>query len=216
MDRILLNTLIVSLCAHLFFFFPWSSLKSRTVRKSFSDIEISYFEIKPALSEEIKETKIIAKDNTLPRESIQEKTFITEEVRPAEKKEEVVIPKKEEKEISPTLTKEEQMVARDFAALSKEPVFLDYYRAIREKIKIAANRRKPIFFKPGEIYVFFVLDSRGDLKRLKVIDSKSSPNPVLRESALGSVEDSSPFPPFPQGLKREQIAFNIIIAFEVK
>jgi len=167
-------------------------------------MEINYFEIKPKVKEEIKITK------TIPPE--EKKIEIKEEKEPTQIKEEI---KKEEKVSSP-ITKEEEWVKKDFSTLSKEPAFLDYYRAIREKIKISANRNKPLFFNPGEVCIFFVLDNRGNLRRLKVIENKSTDDPLLREVALRSIESASPFPPFPPELKREQIAFNIIISFEIR
>ncbi len=215
MDRIFWQALIVSLCGHLLLLLPWANLRSQPTLKSFSEIEISYFEIKPEPPEEIKETRAVTTTKE-DKEKMQEKVQVKESPGDEEKKEPLPEMRKAEKETPPALSKEEQMVARDFAVLSKEPAFLDYYRAIREKIKISANRHKPAFFNPGEVCVFFVLDNRGELRRLKIIDTRSSREPILRETSLTSVEDAAPFPPFPQGLKREQIAFNIIIAFEIK
>jgi len=216
MDRIFLRALIVSLFGHMLLFFPWSGFTDRPSRQSFQDIEISYFEVKPNPPLEIKETTSVSAAKKEEKQSEQNKIAVKEPPQPREKKETLPEPKKEEKKSTPVLSKEEQLVARDFAALSREPVFLDYYRAIREKIKISANRHKPAFFKPGEVCVFFLLNNQGELRRLKIIEAKSSPDAILRDTALSSVEDASPFPPFPQELKREQIAFNIIIAFEVK
>ncbi|MCX5657611.1 MAG: TonB family protein [Candidatus Omnitrophica bacterium] len=215
MNRIFFNTLLISFLGHILIFFPWSGLDIRSDRKDFKDIEINYFQIKQAPQEEIKISNPIVATKSDKEEIGQSKVPEKKESPPAEKKEVSLGTKKEEKKQAPALTREEQMVARDFASLSKEPVFLDYYRAIREKIKISAHRHKPAFFNPGEVYIFFILDKQGELRRLKVIDSKSDPNTVLREAAMRSVEDASPFPLFPQGLNREQISFNIIIAFEI-
>lgn len=216
MDRTLLNALIISLCGHLLLFFPWTSLKRQPSKRAFSEIEISYFQIKPNPPEEIKVTQVITVEKSQKEPPNPEKISLKEEIKIVEKKEELAEPKKAEKKVAPVLTKEEQLVAQDFSALSKEPAFLDYYRAIREKIKISANRNKPAFFSPGEVYIFFVLNRQGDLKRLKIIETRSSSDPILKNTALKSVENASPFPPFPQRLNREQIAFNIIIAFEIK
>jgi TonB family protein len=215
MDRILLKTLLFSFLGHILIFFPWSGLDIRSSRKDFKDIEINYFQIRETPQEEIKISNPIVAAKSDKDEVGQSKVTEKKEPPPAEKKEVSLETKKEEKKQAPALTREEQMVARDFASLSKEPVFLDYYRAIREKIKISAHRHKPAFFSPGEVYIFFILDNQGELRRLKVIDSKSDPSTVLREAAMRSVEDASPFPLFPQGLNREQISFNIIIAFEI-
>ncbi len=216
MDRVFLITMIVSLLGHILLFCPWSALKAHKLSKSFQEIEISYFEIKPNPPEEIKQTKgppAEKKDDN--KETNQEQTIKKEAQDEQKKTATSEIDKKENIPLS-RLTKEEQMVARDFAALSKEPAYLDYYQAIREKIKNSANRHKPVLFTPGEVYIFFVLGNQGQLKRLKAIESKSNPSPILQEAALLGVEDASPFPPFPAGLNREQIAFNIVISFEIK
>jgi TonB family protein len=216
MDRVFLITMIVSLLGHILLFCPWSALKAHKLSKSFQEIEISYFEIKPNPPEEIKQTKAPPAEKKDNNKEITQEQAIKKEAQDEQKKTATSEIDKKENIPLPSLTKEEQMVARDFASLSKEPVFLDYYRAIREKIKISAHRHKPAFFSSGEVYIFFILDKQGELRRLKVIDSKSDPSTVLREAAMRSVEDASSFPPFPQGLNREQISFNIIIAFEVK
>lgn len=205
MDKIFARALLVSFLGHLLLFLPWPGIKNRLSSNKFSEIEINYFEIRP----KIEEIKII---KTTPPE---EKKTELKEGKIIEEEKVVQLVKREEK-VSPQITKEEEWVKRDFSNLSKEPVFLDYYRAIREKIKNSANRNKPLFFKPGEVCVFFVLDNKGNLKRLKIIDSKTTEDPLLREIALKSIEEASPFPPFPKELKREQIAFNIIIAFEIR
>ncbi|MCM8765359.1 MAG: energy transducer TonB [Candidatus Omnitrophica bacterium] len=214
MDKIFLRAFLVSLVGHLLFFFPWQGFKNKQSPKYFPEVEVNYFEIKPKL-EEVKIVKTGTKEEKKVEEEIKEERKIeVEQELKEEKKETELVNKK--KNVSSPITPEEEWVGRDFKALSKEPVFLDYYRAIREKIKISAQRNKPLFFKAGEICIFFILDSKGNLRRLKIIEAKSSHDPLLREIALRSVEEASPFPPFPQELKREQIAFNIIIAFEVR
>jgi len=209
-DKIFLRALIISLCSHFLLLFPWPSFNRRLSPKSLPEIEISYFEIRENSSEEINQAKIVTAKESENQELPQEKVIVEE------KREEIPQVEKEEKRLPPSLTKEEEMSARDFASLSKEPVFLNYYRAIREKIKISANRNKPAFFRPGEVCIFFVLDKKGELRRLKIIEAKSSPDPHLRQTSLISMEEASPFPPFPEGLNREQIAFSIIIAFEIR
>ncbi|MCM8793039.1 MAG: TonB family protein [Candidatus Omnitrophica bacterium] len=202
MDRVFLQALFISFLGHLLLLFPWQDINPVKRARDYPEIEINYFEIKPKKEE----MRII---QSSPPEV--KKIEVREEHK---EKESLVV--EEEKKLSPQTTKEEEWVKRDFTALSKEPAFLDYYRAIREKIKISANRKKPLFFNPGEVCVFFVLDNRGNLRRLKIIEQRSSNDPLLRETALRSIERASPFPPFPKELKREQIAFNIVIAFEVR
>ncbi|MCM8770979.1 MAG: TonB family protein, partial [Candidatus Omnitrophica bacterium] len=95
------------------------------------------------------------------------------------------------------------------------PNYLNYYQTIRERIKRAAyqiySRRDK-----GEVYVSFAIFSDGRLQGVRIIEDKSSPNPYLREISIKSIQNASPFPPFPRELNYPQLSFNIIISFETE
>ena len=48
-----------------------------------------------------------------------------------------------------------------------------------------------------------------------IIDRRSADDSLLRNIAINSVKDASPFPVFPQGMNQYQITFNVIISFEL-
>ncbi|MFH0827613.1 MAG: energy transducer TonB [Candidatus Omnitrophota bacterium] len=90
-----------------------------------------------------------------------------------------------------------------------------YYDFVREKIRRAAyqnHNRNEI----GEIYLAFIIFSNGTLQDARIIEEKSSLNNYLRDVALRSIKDASPFPSFPQELDYPQLSFNVIISFAVE
>lgn len=98
---------------------------------------------------------------------------------------------------------------------SQKPLFLDYYRAIRERIKRTTDypsgaRRNLI---EGSTHLSFVLSNDGSLK--EVVVRKSSGNKLLDLSAAQSIRSASPFQPFPEGLRQPHLQLNIQISYEL-
>ena len=95
------------------------------------------------------------------------------------------------------------------------PSYINYYQIVREKIKRAAYNnysRTEI----GEIYLSFVISNNGILKGARLDESKSSINQYLKEIALKSINDASPFPAFPKELNYPQLSFNVAVSFEIE
>lgn len=95
------------------------------------------------------------------------------------------------------------------------PSYISYYQIIREKIKRAAYQNYT-GSQVGEVAVSFIISSQGYLKEIRLIEEKSSPNAYLREVALRSIKDASPFPKFLKELDFPQLSFNLVITFEVE
>lgn len=95
------------------------------------------------------------------------------------------------------------------------PVYLDYYQIVRNRIKDRAYRNYARM-DAGEVYLTFVLASNGSLKQIKLIDEKTSAGAYLKDVGLKSIRESSPFPSFPHNLAYPELSFNVIISFEVK
>ncbi len=96
------------------------------------------------------------------------------------------------------------------------PKYLSYNQTIRYKIK----QRAYLYidhpdFKAGEVYLTFILTSDGDLKRIKIIEEKTTANSYLRSVGLRSIQESSPFASFPKDLNYPELTFNVVISFEV-
>lgn len=98
---------------------------------------------------------------------------------------------------------------------SNNPSYLSYYQIVREKIRRCAYQNY-MRQETGEVYISFIVSSAGPLKELKLTEEKSSPNPYLREIALRSVKDASPFPNFPKELDYPNLSFNVVISFEIE
>ena len=98
----------------------------------------------------------------------------------------------------------------------KTPAYKSYYQLIREKIRSYAyyNYKK---LEEGDIFLTFSLNANGELKDVAINDAKSAKSEYLRQTALSSVKDSSPFPAFPEKLKNNKtLSFHVIISFEIK
>ena len=95
------------------------------------------------------------------------------------------------------------------------PVYINYYQIVRSRIKdrAYANYGK---FESGEVYLTFMLDAQGTLKRIKVIEERTHANQYLRQISARSIEESNPFPPFPSDLNYPELSFNVIISYEVE
>jgi TonB family protein len=101
----------------------------------------------------------------------------------------------------------------DMEKMNSNPSYVSYYQFVREKIRRAVyqnyNRDDT-----GEVYMSFIIASNGILREVRLIEDKSSVNYYLRETALRSIRDASPFPSFPEDLDYSQLSFNVIISFE--
>ena len=95
------------------------------------------------------------------------------------------------------------------------PFYISYYQIVREKIRRAAYQhytRTDV----GEVYASFIISSDGSLREVRVVEEKSSANQYLRDIALKSIEDASPFPNFTPALDYPQLSFNVVISFEIE
>jgi TonB family protein len=95
------------------------------------------------------------------------------------------------------------------------PSYISYYQLIREKIRRAAYRNYTRN-ETGEVYLSFIISSDGYLKEVQLSEERSSPNPYLKEIALRSIKEASPFPDFPKELDYPQLSFNVVISFEIE
>ena len=97
--------------------------------------------------------------------------------------------------------------------LKKNPAYMGYYRLIRERIRNSAYHNYNSQ-KKGEVLLSFLVDKDGSLKEVD-LDPQSVKNGNLRKIALRSVQESAPFPEFPEGLQQyTRLQFNISIYFK--
>lgn len=100
-------------------------------------------------------------------------------------------------------------------AQSNNPTYMGYYQLVREKIKRAAYQNYSRT-ETGEVYLSFIISNDGYLKEVHLVEDKSSSNPYLKEIALRSIKDASPFPNFPKELDYPYLSFNVVVSFEIE
>jgi TonB family protein len=93
--------------------------------------------------------------------------------------------------------------------------YISYYQIVREKIRRSAYQNYTSS-ETGEAYLSFVVSSDGQLKDVRLSEEKSSPNAYLKQIALRSIRDASPFPAFPKELDYPRLSFNVVISFEIE
>nr|MBU1328026.1 hypothetical protein [Candidatus Omnitrophota bacterium] len=110
-----------------------------------------------------------------------------------------------------------ETVVNDEKDDAKKATYIGYYRLVREKIRYYADKNyiKERSASEGEIFLSFVVTSKGELLHIMIIDRRSTNGSLLRNIAIDSIKDASPFPAFPQGMNQYQITFNVIISFEL-
>jgi TonB family protein len=86
-----------------------------------------------------------------------------------------------------------------------------YYLGVREKIKSILEERS--FAKEGEVYVEFIINRNGFLRDLSLYKSSSANIRNLEVTALESIEQASPFPPFGDEMDEKELLFKLPIRF---
>ena len=99
------------------------------------------------------------------------------------------------------------------------PKYITYNDDMREAISRNIKQRAYTYvnhpdFEAGQVYLTFVLASNGMLRQLQIIENKTAANDYLRRVALKSIQESSPFPPFPAGFDYPEFTFNLLISFQ--
>jgi TonB family protein len=95
------------------------------------------------------------------------------------------------------------------------PSYISYYQIVREKIRRSAYQNYT-HNETGEVYVSFIISNDGYIKDVRLAEEKTKANDYLKNIALRSIRDASPFPNFPKELDYPQLSFNIIISFEIE
>jgi len=88
----------------------------------------------------------------------------------------------------------------------------DYFWSVRDKIKQRVSLKNPPGGVSGTVYVSFVINADGELVGNPRVLAPAEK--VLEILALEAVEESAPFPHFPEGMNSDQESFNLAILFE--
>lgn len=92
--------------------------------------------------------------------------------------------------------------------------YLLYSQAIREKIKENLKRNYARYYEDGDVTLFFILKSDGNLARFDIDRENSTKNNKLLKIAVSSLSESVPFSPFPEGLTFKELSFHVTISFK--
>lgn len=212
--------LLVSILIHSVFFLTLPHMPFTPSKRSLEKIKIIYYKIKekPPVKKVIMakvEEPIVQKLPDIKKEDILKPEPLKAK---AEQKQEKKAPSVV-KNIKETKVKEKEFeaVVKEEQDARKKATYISYYKAVREKIRRYADRNYPKNrnLGEGEVFLSFVIASSGELLQVKVVDEKSIQYPSLRNIAINSIRDASPFPPFPKGMSQYQITFNVIISFEL-
>lgn len=219
-NRIFTYTLIVSLLIHIGVLWNMSYAQMRLKAKTIKMIEVVYPGIK--LEKKIPDTTPAPvkgmKVDLLQaaKASLQEQKSISSFMKDMSKlsddflhqgqKAKVVNQKPQKRKVSVPAVEVQQI---------NNPVYINYYQIVRSRIRdrAYANYER---FESGEVYLTFMLDSQGSLKRIKIIEERTRANQYLRQISMRSIEESNPFPPFPSDLQYPELSFNVIISYEVE
>jgi TonB family protein len=95
------------------------------------------------------------------------------------------------------------------------PSYISYFQLTRERVKRILYQRYT-YTEEGEVYLSFIVANDGSIRDVRVNEERSSSSPYLREIAIASVKEASPFPAFPKDLEYPELSFNVIVSFEVE
>jgi hypothetical protein len=101
-----------------------------------------------------------------------------------------------------------------YEKLKKNPDYVNYYDVVREKIRKNAfkyyNRRDT-----GRVKIIFTISNTGELLDCSVVSMGEKATSYLKDLVLKSIEQSRPFPAFPEGLKDyKYLKLNITVYFK--
>ncbi|EFK96502.1 hypothetical protein LDC_1473 [sediment metagenome] len=119
-------------------------------------------------------------------------------------------------EIAPQVTK--SITLSDDAPvkeLKKIPAYANYYHVIRDKIRAKAFSYYDSS-TTGEMYLVFTVSADGKLENLAVREGESTGSEFLRQIAIESIKDASPFPKFPERAKKNTNACNFLSPYHLK
>lgn len=97
------------------------------------------------------------------------------------------------------------------------PAYTIYQQMVREKIReqlyVNFSRSRE---GEGEVYLTFVIRADGVLTQVQILEDKTRADELLKHIGLKSVQEVSPFSPFPKDLNYPELTFNIQISFRIR
>lgn len=222
-DKIFINALIISVIFHIFLVIGLPHWKNFTRKiPEEQPIKLTYYADRKVPIDSKLIAKTQTKTNPLPSEKkqpslkVEQQELIKPLTRQAIHEKIKIRTSKLEGEVlaKPLYADSAMLIAYNEKDLSSEPVYLNYYNAVRLSIYKKANADKPYYSMEGVVKLVFTLARNGTLLSAGIIKSSSTQNPVLRKHALASIKRAAPFPKFHQSMKERQLALRLAISFE--
>jgi len=216
-DRFFKYALMISLLLHVVVLFRLSYSNIHFLSQPIKSLEVVYPKMiveKGVISEEKKSLKGMKVE--LENQPVSIKERLDPLVKDISKFSEDFLRKGQKpKQIGEKGTKRKVLVPALEAQQIKNPLYLDYYKEVRSRIRERAYSNYQQL-DSGEVYLSFIVEASGELKRIKIIEERTKANQYLRRVSMQSVKEASPFPSFPENLKYPELSFNVVISFEVE
>jgi hypothetical protein len=209
--------LIISAIFHGFLFFAFPAINAFFPKIPDKPLEITYFKFKEtnpvftAKKTQPSATNKVVKPQNAKLENIRAKIATQHkknQIKPAAAKNQPA-----NKNI-PEPVKNDMVIPPLPKGVEKLPAYLDYVQSVRDKIKNMANSKYRHKYAYGEVLLSFVLNSTGKLAVVKIREERSCNNEELKSIAKESIEDASPFDPFPPDLEFKELSFSVVLSFE--
>lgn len=213
--------IILSTFIHMAILYPWPFFRLISKQEiSFRKIELTYFRtghIKDVLIKDISTATSINKEGG--KESA--KTIKLEKIKiDLEKDSELKIEQKQD--VAKDTVLETSKISQNKkidnlnTASGDKTAHENYCLRVREKIKSILEKNARHFIREGDVYVRFIVKKDGALKNLTLCKSPDKNVCPLEEIAIESIKEASPFPPFHDGIKEEELPFTLPIRFTLR
>lgn len=207
------KALIISTAAHSLIFLPFFNSPITTMLRENKPMVVDYVKIKEPPRVEILKRRS-EQAASAPKITIA-KTVETPKIELAK----VVDVKPANLEVKPAKNSTQanraamERAAKKQAKIRSTKDYVNYYQLIREKIRQRLKANYSYYRKEGDIHLIFNLNSEGELLDASIDQATSASNSTLREIALSSLKEASPFPSFPKALSLPRMTFEVIISF---
>ena len=221
------KALFISFIGHCFLLAPVGHFWAVSPRKKTSELEINYYKLQAQIAEVLKAARVMEKKSAdqpslaakapeKPKEgpSIAAKKSDGARSRMLKKAARLKAPYLKPMETAPAQRENLIPASIPGTTLPNTPECMNYYQYIREEIRRSLKRNYTADFSEGEVGVLFVLNQAGELVTFDFDEAKSAGDYKLRQLAYKSIDDTSPFKPFPRGLTKRQISFNLTVVFK--
>jgi protein TonB len=159
---------------------------------------------------------VVIKEPEKPKEPIEDKALNIPETPKVELKPKVETAPAPDAPVSRTEDDRDspREMAEKQARIKTTKDYIGYYQLLREKIRSNVKRRYRSYYGEGEVRMNFVLNSGGKLTESAIDETASSKDRTLKEIALSSLREASPFPKFPGALSLPRMSFDVTIVFD--